>query len=325
MKKKYRIFFAIPFDSASRNLYERIRKKIRKLYSEPELTTVIGNKEVGPSPEYSAIASFKAQNRELTNQFVAQIQRSDIVIADLTHNNPNVHLELGIASMNNKNILRVTGRSLTELGFDIRGLEVYRYDNYEQLENIVVDYLETFLRIKQLSISSEHGNLYWKQSKKMELKPVPPVGQKNRFMYKSIRPGNYVMRDGAVRVVFETRQEHDPGDNWFGVFFRAGVSVSPWMGSHLVFVRPNDTIELAICPGPRILEQKSTGEKTKGEQTLLIEFENNQLNVELDSELYIQTDKLVHQAVGRVLVAAWNADVDVHSAEMICRDTIDWS
>ncbi len=320
MKKEHKLFFAIPFDSASKDLYGRVKKKIQERY--PALTIVIGDKEVGPCQRLSDIASFKAQNQELTEQFVAQIQESDIVIADLTHNNPNVHVELGIALMQSKNILRVTGRSLTELGFDIRGLKMWKYDCEEQLENIITDYLKTFFEIKQLSISSEHGNLYWKQSKKMEPGRGPPVGQKNRFMYKSIRPDNYVMRDGAVRVVFETLKEHDPGDNWFGVFFRAGVSVSPWMGSHLVFVRPNGRIELAICPGPRILEQKSTDAKTKGEQTLLIEFENNQLNVELDNKLYIQTDKLVHQAVGRVLVAAWNANVDVHSAEMICRDTI---
>jgi len=233
-----------------------------------------------------------------------------------------VHFELGIASMNNKNILRVTGRSLTELGFDIRGLEVYQYDNYERLENKVVDYLKTFLGIKQLSISSEHGNLYWKQSKKTELRPVPPKGQENRFMYEPIRPDNYVMRDGAVRAKFKFRGRPKGHDRWFGVFLRAGVS--PWMGSHLVFVRPNGTIELAINPGPRILKQESTGKRIKGEQTLLIEFDNNQLNVELGG-FSLQTDELVHQAPGHVLVAAWNADVDVHSAEMICRDTIDWN
>lgn len=102
MKAGYKLFFAIPFDSATKNLYDRICRRIRKRY--PAVTAVIGNQIVGPSPEYSDFASFKAQNRELTSQFVAQITEADIVIADLTHNNPNVHVELGIALMENKNI-----------------------------------------------------------------------------------------------------------------------------------------------------------------------------------------------------------------------------
>ena len=123
MKIGHKLFFAIPFDSATKNLYDRVCKKIRKRY--PDVTTVIGNQEVGPSPEYSDFASLKAQNRELTRQFVTQIMDADIIIADLTHNNPNVHVELGIALTENKNILRVTGRSASELGFDIRNLEVH--------------------------------------------------------------------------------------------------------------------------------------------------------------------------------------------------------
>nr|BAM62603.1 putative uncharacterized protein [uncultured microorganism] len=326
MKKKYRIFFAIPFDSASTTLYERVCKKIKmkisKQHPELEFTTVIGDKEVGPSETLSDIASFKKQNKELTGQFVAQIRESDVVIADVTHNNPNVHVELGIALMQNKNILRVTGRSLTELGFDIRNLKMWRYDKEKKLIKTITDYLDTFLKIKQLSISSGYGSLYWKQSKKTELRPVPPEGQKKRFAYKSIRSDNYVMRDGAVRAEFEILKEHNPEDNWFGVYFRAGVW--PLMVSYLVFVRPNGTVQLSIYPGPRS-PSKSTGEKIKERKTLLIEFDNNQLNVELDSKPYLQTEKLVRQAVGHIFVAAWNADVDVHSVEMICRDTIDWS
>ena len=120
MKTDHRLFFAIPFDSATKNLYERVCQTIRDQY--PNITTVIGNREVGPSQRHSDIASFKAQNRELTKQFVHQIRDADIIVADLTHNNPNVHVELGIALVENKNILRVTGRSVTELGFDIRNL-----------------------------------------------------------------------------------------------------------------------------------------------------------------------------------------------------------
>ena len=87
MKTGHKLFFAIPFDSATKNLYDRICRKIRKRH--PEITTVIGKQEVGPSPEYSDFASFKAQNRELTRQFVAQIMDADIVIAEVgIYNNP---------------------------------------------------------------------------------------------------------------------------------------------------------------------------------------------------------------------------------------------
>jgi len=318
MKKKHKLFFAIPFDSASKNLYGRVCREIRKRY--PTVTTVIGNEEVGPSQEYSNIASFKAQNRELTKQFVAQIRGSDIVIADLTHNNPNVHVELGIALMENKNILRVTGRSVSELGFDIRNLEVRRYDDEKQLTGMITRYLDTFFKIKRLSISKQHGNLDWKQSVPIQLRALSSKAQRDGFDVKSICPDNYVMRDGAVHATFEILQARSPED-WFGVFFRAGAS--PWMGSHLVYVRQNGTIELAIWPGPRILEICSTGQPIKGKQTLLIQFENDQLDVQL-GQFHLSSAKLVHQAVGRVLPATWYADVDVHSAEMICRDTIDW-
>jgi len=61
MKTDHKLFFAIPFDSATKNLYDRISRRIRKRY--PAVTAVIGKQEVGPSPQYSDIASFKAQNR----------------------------------------------------------------------------------------------------------------------------------------------------------------------------------------------------------------------------------------------------------------------
>ena len=161
MKKDHKLFFAIPFDSATKNLYKRIGRQIRKKY--PEITTVIGNEEIGPSPEYSDFASFKAQNRELTRQFVAQIMDADIVIADLTHNNPNVHIELGVALTENKNILRVTGRSVSELGFDIRNLEVLPYNSEADLKKKIMAYLDTFLKIKNIPISKEFVPLYFEE------------------------------------------------------------------------------------------------------------------------------------------------------------------
>ena len=314
MKTGHKLFFAIPFDSATKNLYDRICRKIRKRY--PEVTTVIGNQEVGPSPEYSDFASFKAQNRELTRQFVAQIMGADIVIADLTHNNPNVHVELGIALTENKNILRVTGRSVSELGFDIRNLEVRQYKNEAELAKTIMAYLDTFLKIKKIPISKGLAPLYCEE-------PVVPLQLRARQIGLDIQsncPPDFLIRDGAVQVDFEILHANTP-DDWFGIYFRAGPN--PIMGSHLVYVRQSGMIEIAVYPGPHVIETLSTGRPIAGRQSMLIEFENNQIELQMGNE-QLRTDKLSHQTVGRVLQAAWYADVDVHSAQMICRDTIEW-
>lgn len=312
MKKEHKIFFAIPFDSATMNLYNRISDKIRNKYS--NVTTVIGNQEVGPSPEYSNIVSFKSQNQELTNQFVAKIMEADIIIVDLTHNNPNVHVELGIALLENKNILRVTGRSVSELGFDIRNLEVYQYKNEKNLLSKINTYLDTFLKIKQLPISKEYGKLYYEE-------PTVPIqlrAVKKGLDIQSNCPSNFIMRDGAVQVNFKIIETRKPVD-WFGIYFRSATS--PLMGSHLVYVRKNGMVEIAVYPGPRILETFTIKKSIKGEQVLNVQFENNYLELQIGSFKF-ETDKLSHQTIGQVTLASWYADVDVHSLKMICRDTI---
>jgi hypothetical protein len=53
------------------------------------------------------------------------------------------------------------------------------------------------------------------------------------------------MRDGAIRVIFEILRASGE-DNWFGVYFRIGFS--PFMGSHLVYARPNRNIETIPAP-----------------------------------------------------------------------------
>lgn len=314
MKTYRKLFFAIPFDSATKNLYEQVRDTIRKQY--PTVTTVIGKQEVGPSPEYSDIASFKAQNRELTRQFVEQIRDSDIVIADLTHNNPNVHVELGIALIENKNILRVTGRSVTELGFDIRNLEVHYYKDGDQLTKTITDYLNTFLDIKRLPITNQFAQLYFKEPKPINLRAFQkPV----ELDIQSTCPAGFKMRDGAVKVEFEILNMKTP-TNWFGIYFRAGDN--PFIGSHLVYVRQNGMLEIAVYPGPHILDTMNLGQAISGKQVLTAQFENNYLELQIGSA-QMTTDKLSYQSVGKVLPAAYCADVNLYSLEMICRDTIE--
>jgi hypothetical protein len=282
---------------------------------------VIGNKQVSPSPQYSDFASFKAQNRELTEQFVTQIMDADVVIADLTHNNPNVHVELGIALTENKNILRLSGRSVSELGFDIRNLEVRQYKNEAELAKTITDYLDTFFKIKQLPISKEGGPLYWEE-------PVVPIQLRARDKKGDLdiqsNCHNLLIRDGAVQVDFEILSARRP-DDWFGIYFRAGAS--QLLGSHLAYVRQNGMVEIAVYPGPRVIaksrELYDRSQAITGKHSLLIQFENNELELQM-GKIQLRTKKLSHQTAGRVWLAAYHADVDVYSAQLICRDTIDW-
>lgn len=129
------------------------------------------------------------------------------------------------------------------------------------------------------------------------------------------------MRDGAIRTTFEILGAASP-DAWFGVYFRSGADLQ--LGSHLVYVQQNGSIEVAIYPGPHVVESFPSGQALSGQQTLTLEFENDHLDIQLGSAQFA-SDELSHQVAGRVLFAAWHADVDVISADMICRDTIEWA
>jgi len=314
MKRSHKIFFAIPFDSATTQLYRRVTKRLRQRYK--EVKTVIGNEEVGPSASYSSIATFKAQNRELTEQFVAQIRDADIVVADLTHNNPNVHVELGIALFENKNILRVVGRPVTELDFDIRNFEVYRYTSEVDLSKKLADYLKTFFRIKRLPMSKKFPALYSSQGPR-KLEAAKPY----QVTLQASTGSASLIRDGAVKARFKFLKTVN-AKNWFGVYFRAAES-EPFLRSQLAYVRENGAIEVVTYPGPVVFERFSLGRPISAEETILIEFENNYLDVRIGKKRF-ETTRLSVQNVGKIFFAAWQADVDFLGAETICRDTLEF-
>jgi hypothetical protein len=151
-KRSYKIFFAIPFDSYSISMYrEHIIPRLQKQYGEErELLCIVGNQQIGSPRTYEAIETFKMQNSELFRHFVKQIRQADIIIADLTDNNPNVHVELGIALFYNKNILRVTRSSYERLAFDVRNYEIDQYSMQDGLFDKIEKYLELFLQDKRL-------------------------------------------------------------------------------------------------------------------------------------------------------------------------------
>lgn len=322
MKKEHKIFFAIPFDKLTLHIYETIQNEITEYFKKQgyALTTVIGNKQMSPSPNYSEIISFRAQNTELHHQFLREIANSDIIVADLTNNNPNVHVELGIALTLNKNILRVTGRSEKELGFDIQNLEVCLYRDKNDLLEKIIKYVEVFLKIKRLDFQASYGALYKKELPIITLPGTQPeVKKENTWTYPV---NNFYFRDGAIKFDFEFLNCLSP-ESWVGIYFRAANPV--YLGSYLLYVRKKGVVELAeFTPNINILYRAQVDNPSifDGEISCLIEIENNQVEVKANSESVI-IDKLARQNSGGVVLASWECQARFHNLELINRDTLD--
>jgi hypothetical protein len=332
MKEHHRIFIAIPFDAATRNQYKTIIERTLK-HKYPHVTWVIATEQIGPSLELSAIETFKAQNQDLQQQFTKQITESDVLIADLTHNNPNVHLELGVALTQNKNILRVSGRSISEVAFDIQNQDVRTYKNQEQLTQFITKYLDTFFAIKKLHMSEQSGNLYCGEKFEPAIE-IDGSDKSDRQSNLNVLHGNcldFRMRDGAVEVEFEFISSKDETD-WFGIFFRGDSSQSKGdyrgqlLGSYLAYLRLSGEAEIVEYPGPQPVETaKKRARMEKPKHSLRLEVENNEAEIFVDDALLLNTSKLSHQVAAPVLFAAFRSKVLVYSAKMVCRDTIEWA
>lgn len=312
LKSEHRVFFAIPFDAATLSMYESVSEKLRRV--DPGLTTAIGAQEIGPSPEHGDVASFRAQNADLVERFVRQIRSADVIVADLTNNNPNVHVELGIALTLNKNILRVTGRSSTELGFDIRGLEIYQYQGGRELLKRIRRYMTMFKRIKNLPLNRRAGALYRRDETVRNFEANVPAG----WHYEPLSPG---LRDGAVRVRFEfANQQQD--EDWFGVYLRAS-GVHPGLSSCLVYARRDGRVEIASYPGTRVRRAaRLSRRRLEGETELLVEIEGDTVQASLGGRT-VRFEGLETQQRGLVGLGAWQSSVRCSRIEVVERDTIE--
>jgi hypothetical protein len=198
----------MPFDGSMLPMYEKIVRNIKHTFGE-RFKFIFGNEEVIKSRRPLTMELFKNQNIDLLEQFYFNIRSSDIIIGDLTNNNPNVHVELGIALTLNKNILRVSGRDLGELGSDVKGYETRRYRNGNELRSQIEKYLRIFLSIKELPLSRKAGHFY-----KIQFYGEQPI--KHGLVIRVTS-----MRDGALRVKFKFKKGEQ--EDWFGVFIRSSL------------------------------------------------------------------------------------------------------
>lgn len=168
-QSSYRVFIAMPFDGSMLPMYQKIVKKLKLNFCRERFDFIFGNEAPIKSKRPLTVELFKNQNIDLLEQFYLNIRSSDVIIADLTNNNPNVHVELGIALTLNKNILRVSGRDLSELGSDVKSYDTRRYRNEEDLRNQIENYLHIFLSIKELPLSEKAGDFFKLQTGSWQL------------------------------------------------------------------------------------------------------------------------------------------------------------
>jgi len=326
LQDSYKIFFAIPFDRESMSIHKDfIIPHLQKNHA--KIKCIIGKQQIGSPGMYETIETFKMQNSELFRHFVSQIRSADIVIADLTDNNPNVHVELGLALSYNKNILRVTRQSHERLGFDVRGHEVIQYRDEERLLDEIETYIKLFFNIKTLDFKPENSKLYYHHPEKQEFRYWRDTMEKEKLLKESsFLPflehvdSNFYMRDGKACVTFtiiDERYEHD----WFGIYLRAG-SMGFLYGSILVYIRKNGGFEIATYPGPKIIRKTNLGGKCIGNKTLIVELEGDRIRASIDN-IELQCSGIDIQSPGEVKFASWLCNADFWDTQIVCRDTIE--
>ena len=101
-KNEMTCFVLIPFDKKNITIYESV---IKPTVEESGLKCIIASEIIS--------------NRQIMSDIWAEILRANVIIAELTVNNPNVFYELGMAHSLNKHVILLT-RNIKKAPFDIR-------------------------------------------------------------------------------------------------------------------------------------------------------------------------------------------------------------
>ncbi len=103
-------------------------------------------KPIGQNFGYHVVrADEMTSNGMIINDITQQIDKSSVIVAEITPDNPNVYWELGYAHAKNKNVVLLANKN-RRLPFDVSGLRVVVYENSiagrSQLESRLTGHLE---------------------------------------------------------------------------------------------------------------------------------------------------------------------------------------
>lgn len=334
MKKEYSIFFAIPFDALVKNTYECIKDELIEKFKKKNIKIII-NIGVEKYPD-GELQTFKEKNGYLFNQFVDHIRNADIIVADLTNNNPNVNIEIGVALSFNKNVLRLQGRDFIEVGSDIRDREIQKYTNRTDLVENIYNYIVKFDRIKNLNfdnVNKEDKNIYYYDDDKQKIeipRPLQPINRGND----SAPPTALELklpdiRDFVIRIEFEIVKDFKD-DHWFGVAFRKR---NPFIFNDeiIAYCRSNGKVGAAEYPYNLLdfnyvnnAHEEIIFDKNKTARTMDIEVEGDMVKIiNAENRKSTKGKKVIgNNSFGKMYLMVWNANAICYKYEIICRDTV---
>lgn len=309
-RKERRIFAAFEWNDRLKGRYQNLFEKItRNPFWEKESgyrwSVQYGaeficplDKNWGSKATQKDIEEFILQNKQLYDVFIKGISSCDLFIADITHHNPNVMLELGIAIQLNKNILVVTSQAIEDMVFDIRGLKATKYSSWRELKDLIEKQMKIYTEIKGQTFEGRHM-----KSKKYALSSYGTLKNKEAIPVSGLpRLKNLRIKVG-FKFLYSTYNEFD----WFGVSLR---TKGPWRyNSELTLVRYSGKTRSLTWPEVRKenegLDIKIVKEKW---HTLELLIDENKLAAWVDDSFVIEDVGVIIEDFGEI----WIASLDHH-------------
>lgn len=224
------LFIARPWDASMAEVYKQVNTTLAKAWDIQDGPNTIKEDQTQADRE-----TFINRNKQLYEMIVSGIQKSDVVIADVTNANANVMIELGIAIQLNKNVIIVTGQDINRLPFDIRGFKADKYDSVANLISIIDKQLSLYLEIKKQNFDQYFPENY------------THLGEEKLTAGNSVIPINLSkpIKNLRLRIEYKFINVSDDLD-WIGIHLRARSQSS--YPSELIYVRKNDSLEVVTLP-----------------------------------------------------------------------------
>jgi len=269
-------FAAFPWNVHLLATYETIFKSLKKCAEYKALAFKYGSKVLPSQGSSLGVAEFINRNKQMYDIFVEGIESSDIFIADITGQNPNVMLELGIAMKLNKNILILREKGKKEkYPFDIQSVHIQEYGSIAELETIIAKFIRMFLKIRNQTFDNPISERYTKIDKiELETGPKGAVLNTDQRLPRNIK--NFMMKFGFQFL------DHVSKRDWIGVHLRTQGPGRD--NSQLLYSRVNDQLESIPWP-TNDSPVKATNIQSSGDSRFEISLIENRLDVKTKSKI----------------------------------------